>query len=89
MNFDQILDAIRSTLEKTPPELAADIYKHGLYLTGGASQIAHLAQKLSNGLSLNVNLAENPVSSVALGLSRIIKNDQYKPLAYGIEELDR
>ncbi len=88
-NFDQILDAIRSTLEKTPPELAADIYKHGLYLTGGASQIAHLAQKLSNGLSLNVNLAENPVSSVALGLSRIIKNDQYKPLAYGIEELDR
>ena len=88
-NFDTILDSIRATLEKTPPELAADIYKHGLYLTGGASQIAHLAQKLSNGVGLNVNLAENPVSSVALGLARIIKNDQYKSLAYDIVEMDK
>ncbi|MBR0163786.1 MAG: rod shape-determining protein [Lachnospiraceae bacterium] len=88
-NFDTILDSIRATLEKTPPELAADIYKHGLYLTGGASQIAHLAQKLSNGVGLNVNLAENPVSSVALGLARIIKNEQFKALAYDIEEMDK
>ena len=88
-NFDTILDSIRATLEKTPPELAADIYKHGLYLTGGASQIAHLAQKLSNGVGLNVNLAENPVSSVALGLARIIKNDQFKSLAYDIVEMDK
>ena len=87
-NFDTILDSIRATLEKTPPELAADIYKHGLYLTGGASQISHLAQKLSNGVGLNVNLAENPMSSVALGLARIIKNDQFKALAYDIEEKD-
>ena len=71
-NFDTILDNIRATLERTPPELAADIYKHGLYLTGGASQIGHLAQKLSNGVGLNVNLAEN------------IKEDQYKSLAYDI-----
>ncbi|MBR5969693.1 MAG: rod shape-determining protein [Lachnospiraceae bacterium] len=88
-NFELILDNIRATLEKTPPELAADIYKHGLYLTGGASQIAGLAQTLSNGVGLNVNLAENPVSSVALGLARIIKNDQFKALAYDIEEMDK
>ena len=83
-NFDTILDNIRATLERTPPELAADIYKHGLYLTGGASQIGHLAQKLSNGVGLNVNLAENPTCSVALGLAKIIKEDQYKSLAYDI-----
>lgn len=83
-NFDTILDNIRATLERTPPELAADIYKHGLYLTGGASQIGHLAQKLSNGVGLNVNLAENPTGSVALGLAKIIKEDQYKSLAYDI-----
>ena len=83
-NFDTILDNIRATLERTPPELAADIYKHGLYLTGGASQIGHLAQKLSNGGGLNVNLAENPACSVALGLAKIIKEDQYKSLAYDI-----
>ena len=83
-NFDTILDNIRATLERTPPELAADIYKHGLYLTGGASQIGHLAQKLSNGVGLNVNLAENPTCYVALGLAKIIKEDQYKSLAYDI-----
>ncbi len=85
-NFDVILDNIKAALEKTPPELAADIFKNGLYLTGGASQVCHLAQRLSNGVGLNVNIAENPVGSVAIGLSKIIKEDQYKALAYGIEE---
>jgi len=80
-NFDTILDSIRAILERTPPELAADIFKHGLYLSGGASQVCHLAQRLSNGVGLNVNLAENPVASVALGLSKIIKDDQFKALA--------
>lgn len=85
-HFDVILDNIKATLERTPPELAADIYKHGLYLSGGASQVCHLAQRLSNGVGLNVNIAENPVSSVALGLGKIIKDDQYKALAYSVEE---
>ncbi len=85
-NFDVILDNIKAALEKTPPELAADIFKNGLYLTGGASQICHLAQRLSNGVGLNVNIAENPIGSAALGLAKIIKEDQYKALAYGIEE---
>ena len=85
-SFDVILDNIKAALEKTPPELAADIFKNGLYLTGGASQVCHLAQRLSNGVGLNVNIAENPIGSVAIGLSKIIKEDQYKALAYGIEE---
>ena len=85
-NFDAILDKIKAALEKTPPELAADIFKHGLYLTGGASQVVHLAQRLSNGVGLNVNIAENPIGSVAMGLAKIIQDDQYKALAYGIEE---
>jgi rod shape-determining protein MreB len=80
-NFDTILDNVRATLERTPPELAADIYKHGLYLTGGASQVCHLAQRISNGCGLNVNISEEPVESVTLGLSKIIKDDQYKSLA--------
>ena len=88
-NFDTILDNIKATLERTPPELAADIYKHGLYLTGGASQVCHLAQRLSNGVGLNVNLSENPVNSVAIGLSKIIKDDQYKTLAYDIEGMSK
>ncbi|WP_081779826.1 rod shape-determining protein MreB [Butyrivibrio proteoclasticus] len=85
-NFDAILDNIKATLEKTPPELAADIFKHGLYLTGGASQVCHLAQRLSNGIGLNVNIAEDPVGSVALGLAKIIMDDNYKALTYLNEE---
>ena len=73
-------------MERTPPELAADIFKHGLYLTGGASQVCHLAQRLSNGVGLNVNLAEDPIGSVALGLGKIIKDEQYKKLSYSVEE---
>ncbi|MBQ7680301.1 MAG: rod shape-determining protein [Butyrivibrio sp.] len=85
-SFDFILDNIKATLERTPPELSADIFKHGLYLTGGASQINHLAQRLSNGVGLNVNLAENPLASVAMGLSRIINEEQCRSLAYSVEE---
>jgi len=80
-NFDNILDNVKATLERTPPELAADIYRNGLYLTGGASQVCHLAQRLSNGCGLNVNISEEPVESVTLGLSKIIKDEQYKSLA--------
>ena len=69
----------------TPPELAADIYKHGIYLTGGASQTRHLAQHISDGVNLNVNLSEIPVVSVSMGLARIIRESNYRTLAYDIE----
>ncbi|MCR4763658.1 MAG: rod shape-determining protein [Lachnospiraceae bacterium] len=84
-DFDQILDDIKATLERTPPELAADIYKHGIYLTGGASQTRHLAQHISDGVNLNVNLSEIPVVSVSMGLARIIRESNYRTLAYDIE----
>lgn len=84
-DFDQILDMIKATLERTPPELAADIYKHGIYLTGGASQTKNLAQHISDGVSLNVNLAEMPIASVSMGLARIIRESAFRSLAYDIE----
>ena len=85
-NYETILDNIKATLERTPPELAADIFQHGLYLTGGASQIYHLAQCLSNGVGLNVNLAEDPLCSVASGLGKIIKEEQFRKLSYSVDE---
>lgn len=84
--FSTIIDNVKVILERTPPELSADIYKHGLYLTGGASQVAHFADRLSNGTGLKVNCAENPIASVALGLSKIIKDDHYKSIAYSAIE---
>ena len=84
--FSTIIDNVKVILERTPPELSADIYKNGLYLTGGASQVAHLAERLSKGTGLKVNCAENPVGSVALGLSKVIKDDHYKSIAYSAIE---
>ena len=76
-------------LERTPPELAADIYRHGIYLTGGASQVSKLAQLMSKGTGLQVNVSENPVTSVALGLGKIIKEENYKSVAYAIEGMSK
>ena len=87
--FHNIIDNIKVILERTPPELAADIFRHGIYLTGGASQVNHLAEEISRGTGLKVNISENPVTSVALGLSKIIKEDNYKTVAYAIEGMSK
>lgn len=87
--FYTIIDSIKVILERTPPELAADIYRHGIYLTGGASQVSHLAELIHRGTGLKVNLSENPVTSVALGLAKIIKEDNYKSVAYAIEGMSK
>lgn len=88
-HFHTIIDNIKVILERTPPELAADIYRHGVYLTGGASQVNKLAQLMSKGTGLKVNVSENPVTSVALGLSKIINDDNYKSVAYAIEGMSK
>ncbi len=88
-HFNTIVDNVKVILERTPPELAADIYRHGIYLTGGASQVSHFAEKLQKGTGLRVNVAANPVTSVALGLSKIIKEDNYKSIAYAIEGMSK
>lgn len=84
-HFITIIDAIKVILERTPPELGADIYRHGLYLTGGASQVNRFAAMVQKGTGLKVNMTEKPMETVALGLSKIIKDDNYKSLAYAIE----
>lgn len=88
-HFHMIIDNIKVILERTPPELAADIYRHGIYLTGGASQVNHLAEMIHTQTNLKVNEAESPVESVALGLSKIIKDDNYKTVAYAIEGMGK
>ena len=81
-NFNVIIDNVRVILERTPPELSADIFRRGIYLTGGASQVSHLAELIAKGTGLKVNVSENPVTGVALGLAKIIKDDNYKSVAY-------
>lgn len=88
-HFNTIIDNIKVILERTPPELAADIYRHGVYLTGGASQVSHLGDKIAKGTGLKVNVSENPLESVVVGLSKIIKDENYKTVAYAIEGMSK
>lgn len=88
-HFNTIIDNVKVILERTPPELAADIYRHGIYLTGGASQVNHLAELVSIGTGLKVNVASEPMNSVVLGLAKIIKDDNYKSVAHAIEGMSK
>lgn len=88
-HFNSIIDSVRVILERTPPELGADIYRHGIYLTGGASQVDHFDRLLQKGTGLKVNSSERPQESVVLGLSKIIKDENYKSVAYAIEGMGK
>ena len=70
----QVVDAVHSVLEKTPPELAADISDRGIYMTGGGCLITGLDKLLQEKLGINVMVAEDAVSCVALGTGKALDN---------------
>ncbi len=65
-----IVDAIRSTLENTPPELSADIIDHGIMLTGGGALLRGLDQLISKETGMPVHIAESPLDCVADGTGK-------------------
>lgn len=69
-----VVSAVRATLEKTPPELAADIIDRGMVLTGGGAQLRAIAQLLTQETGVPCYVAENPIACVALGAGRALEN---------------
>ncbi len=69
----QIIDAIKQTLDKTPPELAADIMDRGLMLAGGGSLLGGLDERLRQETHMPVHLAESPLTCVAVGSGRSLE----------------
>jgi rod shape-determining protein MreB and related proteins len=69
-----VVSTVRSTLEKTPPELAADIIDRGMVLTGGGAQLRNIAQLLTQETGVPCYVAENPIACVALGAGRALEN---------------
>ena len=69
----QIIDAIRSTLDKTPPELAADIMDRGIVLAGGGALLTGLDERLRHETQMPVHLAESPLTCVAVGSGRSLE----------------
>lgn len=66
----QIMDAVHSVLEKTPPELAADIVERGIVLTGGGALMDGMEELIEEETGINTVTAENPISAVAIGTGR-------------------
>ena len=69
-----ILDAIKNTLELTPPELAADIMDRGIVMAGGGSLLRGLDRLVSEQTGMPVHLAEDPLLAVAYGTGRVLEN---------------
>ena len=72
---NQILDAIRATLEKTPPELSADIIDHGIMLTGGGALLRGLDRLIAVETKMPVHVAENPLDCVVDGTGMCLESD--------------
>ncbi len=70
----QIGNAVKETLEKTPPELAADIIENGITLVGGGALIKNLDKFLAEEIGIAVRIAENPMDCVAIGTGLALEN---------------
>jgi rod shape-determining protein MreB len=69
-----IVDAVRTTLDKTPPELAADIMHQGITITGGGALLAGIDRRLAHETGMPINIANDPLYSVVIGSGRALEN---------------
>jgi rod shape-determining protein MreB len=69
-----IMEAIKSCLERTPPELAADLMDRGIVLAGGGSLLWGLDRLVSQETGMPVNMSEDPLTAVAVGTGKMLEN---------------
>ncbi|MGX4600925.1 rod shape-determining protein [Faecalimicrobium sp. JNUCC 81] len=74
--INSIVDAIKSTLEKTPPELASDIMENGIMLTGGGALLRGLDKLVKQETGMPVQIAEDPLDCVALGTGKSVEDQE-------------
>jgi len=72
--IDTIMNAIRVALERTPPELSADISDRGIVLTGGGARIKNFDRRIREETGLPVSVADDPLASVVLGTGRMLSD---------------
>ncbi len=78
-----IVDAVRQTLEKTPPELAADIMERGITLTGGGALLRGIDRLIEEETGMPVKIASNPLDCVVLGTAKHLQlNDSFDTYTY-------
>jgi rod shape-determining protein MreB len=76
--IEAIVEAVRQSLEQTPPELASDILERGIVLTGGGALLRGLDKRLREETNLPVYAAEDPLTCVARGTGKVLEDmNQY------------
>lgn len=73
-SVQEIIEEIKIIFEKTPPELAADIRRRGIYITGGGALLRGIDQRMTENLNLKVVPVENPLNAVIDGITILLKN---------------
>lgn len=85
----QIVEAVRITLERTPPELSADLIEKGLILAGGGALLRGLDKLVSEETGLPVHIAEDPLAAVALGTGKALSEIEYLKKVFVKPKLER
>jgi rod shape-determining protein MreB len=75
----QVVDAVHNVLERTPPELAADIFDRGIVLTGGGALLYGLDQLIQEKTGIHTMIAEDPLTAVAIGTGKFIEYQNGEP----------
>lgn len=70
---NQIVDAVKNTLDKTPPELASDVMDRGIVLAGGGALLRGLDRRLKHETGMPVYVAKDPLATVAMGSGRCLE----------------
>jgi len=73
-SIEQIIDAIKGTIEETPPELVADIMDQGIYLAGGGALLRGLDTRVAEATQMAVHVAEDPLTCVVRGCGKILES---------------
>ena len=80
-SMDQIVETVKLTLEKTPPELAADLVEKGIVLTGGGALLKNLDKLLSKETNMPVYVADEPLECVVRGTGKVLEElERLKPI---------
>ena len=80
-SLSKIVDTIKLTLEKTPPELAADLIEKGIVLTGGGALLKNIDKLISNATNMPVYIAEEPLECVVRGTGKVLEElERLKPV---------
>lgn len=77
-----IIEGIRIALENMPPELAADIVDQGIILTGGGALLTGIAEHIKEETGLPVDIADDPLSSIAMGVGRAMEDPTYRSVLF-------